>query len=175
MDFKPETPKIDDERLGQLGVLANKQVALEAEVEEAEKALKQVKKSLAIVTERDIPELMAEIGLMTITTEEGKAISVKEIMTASISKARKPEAIKWLVEHDLSSIVSADVVASFGKGDSDAIALAQNLINQGYSVLMDEKVNTSSVKAAIKELLANGEEVPFDLFGVNLVKKSIVK
>jgi hypothetical protein len=175
--IQPESPPtLSTEQLGRLGELANKQVDLEQAVVTAEEHVKKIKKDLAVVAERDIPELMTEIGLQSVKTEDGHEISIKDIMNASISKDRKPKVIKWLMANDLESLISVDVIASFSKGDTtEANDLLSMLVDEGYQANSDEKINTSSVKAAVKELIEQGAEIPFALLGINIVKKSIVK
>lgn len=173
--IEPEAPTIDASQLGRLGVLANKQVEIEKEIAAKENEIKLLKKKLRVISQSDIPELMAEIGLESVTTEDGHQIAVKDIMTASISKERRPKAIAWLCNNDLQSLVSSDVVVSFEKGDESYKELIGQLANDGFSVDFEEKVNTASVKAAVKELLEQGAEVPFDVLGINLVKISTVK
>lgn len=167
---------ISDEMLGRLGMLAAKQLDLEKQLAEAEEEVKNIKKALARVSEVDIPTLLEdEIGLSSVETVTGEKVTVKEVMTASIAKKNKMAAIKWLEQNNLGSLVQNDVVIPFKKGDEEASVLAAKLKEEGYGVVVEPKVNTGSVKSAVKDLMEENKSVPLELFGIQIVRKSVIK
>ena len=176
IDFE-EKVEISTEQLNEVSKLAQQQVKLEAELKKKEDELKKVKQNLYNIQEKALPDLMQSIGLEDFTLSNGSHISVKETLYASISKQNKPGAIKWLSENDLESLVSCVVSVPFDKGDGDGVQELLDVLTEcGYeNIISDEKVNTSSVKSAIKELLEDGEEVPLELFGAYYARKAVVK
>jgi len=152
-------------------------VADEKEVARIEEMLTEAKKRLRKVQDFDLPEAMLACNMETFTTSNGLKVSVKETLTASISKANKQAAAKWLLENELGALVKEDVIIGFDNGASEAVnALVKLLAENGVTnVSTHESMNTASVKAGIKELLAQGKDVPLELFGAHFYRKAVVK
>jgi len=178
MEFESfeEAALINDADLSNVADLAQLQLEKEREIEEIERNLKIAKAQYRRISEDDLPELMRSLGLATITLNNGASVSIKETMYASISKKNKPKAIEWLAEHDHESLIQNEVTLAFGRGEQERLRALRDLLDttsfDEYAV--SENVNTSSVKSAIKELLAKGEDVPLELFGVHFVTQSII-
>lgn len=173
-DTFTDEAKYTDKELQRVANLAQFQKQLEHEVATLEDKLDKVKKRLRTVRERDLPDLMAEIGLKQVVLHDGSKVDIDESMFASISRKNKPAAIEWLIQNDHASLVKTNVVMTYDKGQHEAAEqFASFLESNGFNEYkLDENVNTSSVKAAIKEMLAQGIDVPLELFGVHFVKQS---
>lgn len=174
---KSKIQEIPLSQLSQLSELVDKQKHLESQVERLEEMLKTARDHLRSVAEVDIPALLDEVGILSFTWRDGSSVSVKETMYASIPKKNKPAAAGWLIDHGLSSLVKSDVIILMDKGDNEKLhALLELLDGAGHLTYhVAENMNTSSVKAAIKELLAQGDDVPLDLFGVHVVRTTVIK
>lgn len=164
-------------RLGELSTLAKKQLRLQAELINLEEQVKAKKRELMLVSCEDIPTLMAEVGLSKVALTDGSVITVGENLYASIPQRNKAEVAQWLISHGLGSIVRSTVAVLFDKGEKqqtdECISL---LLAHGFEdVKVDDNMNTSSVKAAIKELMAQGVDVPLPLFGATIVKEAKIK
>ena len=145
-------------------------------VAKIEEELKQAKAVLRKVQEQDLPEAMLACNMETFVTSDGLKVSVKETLYASIAAKNKAEAGKWLINNELGALVKEDVIIGFDGGNHEAVQeLIDKLVLLGtYNVSTAESMNTASIKAAIKELLADGKEVPLELFGAYFSRKAVV-
>lgn len=166
INFDEEEVQVSNDQLKELTQLAKQQLAGEKEVASYEELLKKAKQDLYNIQEKALPDLMQAIGMESFALSNGAKITVKEVLYASIAKKNKPKAIRWLVAHDQGSLVKTDIILPFDKGDSEKVTEALDFLHDGgYLTTVDENVNTASVKAVIKELLAEGVDVPLELFG----------
>lgn len=163
-----------DSRLANL-VQQAQQLATIVEAEEA--SLKNHNAQLRKILEQQIPELMDELEYERIDTPE-YSLTVNDVLTASVPKHKRDEVCSWLIDNDLGSLVSYNVVVALKPGqEQEVIAVTDELTNAGYSkyTSLNKAVNTGSLKKAVRELLAEGEDVPLDLLGVFNVRKAIIK
>lgn len=142
---------------------------LETQVDEAKERLRKVQEGL-------LPEAMLAIGMTEFKLEDGTKITIKEDVYASIRKDFVIQAVNWLDGIGLGDIVKNDVVVKFGRGDktkaSDLVSYAQA---QGYNVSEKQTVHPQTLKATVREQLANGVEFPEEYFSINPVNKATVK
>lgn len=172
-----EQQTLTQDQLTNIAQLASAVVGSEKIVADIEAKLKIAKANLRQVQERDLPEAMLACNMEKFTTSDGLNVSVSETLYASVAKKNKAEAAKWLIDNELGALVKEDVVIGFDGGASEQVQalltmLAENSIN---NVTTSESMNTASIKAAIKELLANGVDVPLELFGAHFARKAVVK
>lgn len=115
--------------------------------------------------------------MRSITLTDGSSVEIDETMYAAIAKKNKAAAAQWLIDNGQGSLVKQDIIFSFGKGEDElANKLQQLATNYGFTEHeTKDNVNTSAVKAVIKELLAQGIDVPLELFGAHFVRRSIIK
>lgn len=147
------------------------------ELNDLEEELKK-KKAEALKTERvDLPALMAEFGLTEIKLEDGTIVSIKEDVDAKISEVNRPAAMGWLTANGFGGIIKTEVSVLFGAGShDDAARLVGDLAKSGYSgAQMAETVHPSTLKSFVREQLACGTAIPFDLFGIFPYNKAIIK
>lgn len=172
-----EVADVTDEDLVGVADLAHLQVAKEKEVTLLEAQLKRAKAELRKVAEIDLPDMMAQIRLSEIVLQDGQSITIKEDMYATVAKKNKKAAAQWMIDNGQKAIVQNSVSYGFDKGDLDKLQHLTTLLDSsGYDQYsISETMNTGSVKAVIKELLAQGVDVPLELFGAHFVKRAIVK
>jgi len=147
------------------------------ELEALEEQLAIAKKAMLKTEREDLPQLMAEVGLSELKLEDGTVISIKEEVDAKISEANRASAMGWLADHGFGGIIKTEVSVMFGAGShDDALHLVESLNGQGYSgAQMAETVHPSTLKAFVKEQLAAGTALPFDLLGIFPYSKAILK
>lgn len=163
------------EQLANISAAAKRQMALEDEIAEIEKNLKEKQKALNAVVLKDLPDAMQAAGVKGYTLLDGSKIEIKGDYTASITAALKPGACAWLREHEFGDLVSESVTLEFGKGkEADAKNFAEFLRKKGYQPVCETTVNTASVKALIREQVAEGKPIPLDVFGAFEWKKSVI-
>lgn len=173
--FEDEVTVSNDE-LQQVTTLALLQRSQEQHVTKLEGDLKDAKRKLRKTCEDLLPTLLDEIGLLSISLTDGSVIKIDETLYATIAKKNKAEAAEWLEENGQGSLVQTDVTLTFATGEQEKLHRLVDLLDStefsGYSSA--NSMNTGSVKAVIKELLAQGVDVPLSLFGAHFVKKTII-
>jgi len=147
------------------------------ELEELTAKAEAAKKALAKTEREDLPDLMAEVGLSELKLEDGTTISIKEEVDAKITEANRAAAMRWLSDKGFGGIIKTEVSVLFGSGShDDAERLVGDLAKSGYETAqMAETVHPSTLKAFVKEQLAVGTAVPFDLFGIYPYSRAIIK
>ena len=130
---------MSDDRLKKL---ATDMRALQGHKEAIEASLKEVNKALDQLRLKDIPELMAEMDIRTVTFDGVGRVQLAMDVYASI--LNKEEAYAWLAEN-------------------------------GYEGLIQQYVQPSTMKAAVKDALRAGQEFPEELFSITpFTRASIV-
>jgi hypothetical protein len=154
-------------------------VQLRGNVDTLEKQLAVAKADVRRVEQEDLPELMAELGLETFRLKSGELIEVKQEVNCAITEEKRAAAHAWLTEHGFGGLIKTEVVVTFGRGEhTEAEEFVHEVEEQGKAPILQERVHPSTLKSFIKEQMAAGKPVPFDLFGVfpyNKVQISLKK
>ena len=177
VNYDEETsPAVSDAALKEIAALAARQSQIEEQIAAVEVNLRGLNDQLRKVSEKDLPEAMATAGCKSYTLLNGQVVTIKEGLTASVSAARKPEVCAWLRANGFGDLVSEDVAVSFGRGEEGkAEAAAQLLLESGLFPVCKTDINTARLKALITEQLAAGKDMPLELLGAYVWKKSVVK
>lgn len=171
---QPETVATSD--LAQLSKLAELQAGAEAEVKRIEAELNRAKEVLRDYAERQVPELMDQVGMASFKTASGLTIEVAEILRASIPVAVAQRSYAWLRENGHAALIKRIVTLSFGKNeDEKADDLRSRLSAEGFEVEDKTSIHTQTLTAWVKEKLSKGEEIPLELFGVHRQRVSKIK
>ena len=161
------------ERIMKLANLLNKQAG---HVKELEDQLKEEKSKLLKLEREDLPALMQEAGMTSVTLDDGSTISLKEDLNTSITASTKNSALRWLVDNNYGGIIKTLVEVAFPKGAHDDAVRVQNELLQHYSgVSLKETVHPSTLKSFVKERLEAGDAIPLDAFNVFPFTKAVVK
>lgn len=147
--------------------LAELLLKLRENVTRLENDLETAKRDMRRVEQEDLPDLMQELGLATFKLTTGETIEVKPEIDCGISEERRVRAHDWLTTNGFGGLIKTEVVAKFGRDEREEAVRAANLINGE----MVERVHPSTLKSFIKEQMAAGHPVPFDLFGVHPYNK----
>tara|TARA_Y100000310_G_scaffold326631_1_gene391807 strand:+ start:9056 stop:9610 length:555 start_codon:yes stop_codon:yes gene_type:complete len=170
----PDAPS--DDSISKISNLVKEQVALEDQIASLSEDLKARGAKLRELSEQHIPAAMLEAGVKNFTTDDGLEVDVREKMSASVSKKNKPKVVAWLREHGHGSLVKNLVSATFGRDeDEDAVRALNILTDSGFEARQDVDVNTTTLKAFVKEQLEAGEEIPLELFGVYVYNSTTIK
>lgn len=160
----------------QMTFLAEQLIKADKKKDDAEKVLKEMKESARILREVTIPNVMQEANMKSFKLTDGKEITIRQEVYASIPKANIDEALDWLDKNGFGGLIKVEVKASYGKGDKeDAVSLYQELQEKGLSVVLKEDVHSSTLKAFLKEQIAEGNAIPLDLFGARPVLIAKIK
>jgi len=140
---------------------------LENEIEAAEANLKMKKERADKISAEVIPEIMEQMKLKTLKLQDGSAIEVKEVYSATIPVANREGAFKWLRDNGHGDLIKNEISASFGKGeDSIANEFIDKVKSLGYEPLQKLSVHPMTLKAFVREQITGGSELPMEKFGV---------
>lgn len=170
MDFEQDAQEKtapSNDQLNAISTLAKEQARRERVLKNAEEAAKEARRQYEEIALRKLPEALEEAGVQKFTTTDGYTVEVEEKLYASVPKKNKEVAAQWLVDNGHGSLVSADVVVPFDKGQQEAQERVLHLLNEAgiTRVKQDTSFHTGQLKSLIQELQAEGQEVPLDLFG----------
>lgn len=169
-------PVPQDSDLATIAQLAHEQLRLQAEVDDAEEALKYLKEQLRAVERGKLPEALAKFGLSSFRLTDGGEISVKDEVYAGIAETKRAEAFKWLEETGNDDIIKNELSLNFGKGqDAETEALVKVLNERGYSFERRRLVHPQTLKAFVRRRLEEGEPVPFETFSVHVDKVAKIR
>lgn len=168
--------KVSDDQVSGIAGLARRAKLLEKEIGEMEETLKERADQYRTLTEKTIPEAMAESGMKKFVMEDGSSIDIKPYYGASITKARQAEAYQWLRDHQSDDIIKNTISVRFGRGEDELSVRLLNLLGeQGYPAEQAQKVEPQTLKAWVKERVEKGLSVDTELFGVFIGQKAVIK
>lgn len=157
--------------------LANLMVTQTAKVTKMEDELKDAKRTLQRIEQEDLPELMREVGMASVTLEDGSVIEVKDEVECGISEERRAEAHRWLIDNGFGGLIKTEVVVAFGRGEQGAAenfsAEVVQLTGQHPTVV--ERVHPSTLKSFVKEQMEAGVAIPAETFALRPYSKAKLK
>lgn len=154
--------------LEDLARLAQEQLDAEANVAAAQAALTRAQDRLKDVQERRLPEAMENLGMKDFTTTTGLKIVVDETVRSSPPKNMREQAWAWCRANGAAGLVKRTIKLEFGKGE-DAIAnqiLKLKSLQKAGNITDDSGVHPSTLSAFVKTKLAEGVDIPVDVFGI---------
>lgn len=167
---------VSDNAIRQIANLAKMQLDLQQQVESIETTLEETNKELRRVQEDLLPTAMAEAGMKSFVLANGAKITIKDDIAASIPKDRTYEAYTWLRENGYGDIIKNTVSVDFGKEED---IVAQRLMSfcesNGMHPNNKQAVHAQTLKAFLKDLMANGIDVPLEMFGAYPYSKAVIK
>ena len=176
MEAASEFNNITTDGLKTVSSLAQDVSNWEGKGAELDEQLKTAKAKLLELTDRDLPDMMAEVGITNFTLADGSKLDVKQTYGARIPVVHRDAAFAWLKEKGHDDIIKNLVSVPFGRGEdslaTDFINLAQK---NGYAPDQKKEVHPQTLKAFVKEQLEKGQEVPMDLFGVFTGQRASIK
>ena len=147
---------------------------LEDEVKNDEERLKLKKQKIDKISGVVIPEIMESMKLKTLKLQDGSAIEVKEVYSATIPVANREGAYQWLRENDLGDHIKNEITVSFGRGEDDKASEYTSLAeSKGYQPSQKLKVEPMTLKALYRERVEAKQDLPsehFNLFKGNKTK-----
>lgn len=178
-----QTPATPD-KLSELTALVRELETAEVEVAEAEQQLALRKERLRGLVEHKIPELMLELKQPILHTSDGRKITVKDVVRATLPEANRPKGFEWLLKNGHGGLIKRTVEVAFPavKG-AEAEALLGKLGTEfGQNVRQVMKVEPSTLTSFVKKQLAlqagetyEGPKLPTDVFDVREFKHASVE
>jgi hypothetical protein len=164
------------DQLSQLSTLVRQMHDAELELAKAESELAIRKDALREVAEKQIPELMAQVGIKTFETSDGFVVSIKKTYTAAPTVAQRDEAYDWLEQHGHGGLVKRTVEVGFGvKQGAEAAALMDKLRKDFEDVRGERKVESATLRAWVRQRIESGDAFPRELFNARVFDRADVK
>lgn len=182
IDYSQDSPSVNNlstKTVEEVGALAQRQVALEKEVLALEAQLEEKEKALNHVQGVQLPELLQTMGIASVKLSDGSQLEIKDLYAAHISKEHKISAHNWLSANGFDSLIKRSFIIPIDPDPQKANDLAGYLALQGIEFAVEGKVHSAALKSFVKGQLESTEEnavkPPFDLFGIFIAKKAVIK
>ena len=161
------TPSIGDNSLKEMSDLCAEQAAIEDEIKQLEEQLKAKAKAARKLSQEIIPAKMQELGLESLTLKDGSAVKVRQLVQASIPVKYRETAFRWLRDRGHGDLIKNQISAEFGKGeDQSAGEFIDNIKSLGYEPKQKIWVEPMTLKAFVREQIAEGVDIPMETFGI---------
>lgn len=168
--------QVQDDQIVGVASLAKRAKALEKEIEDLEAVVSERKGQQRKLLEETLPAVLSEMGMKSFKMEDGSSIEIKPFYGATIKEERRNEAFTWLREHGYDDIIKNIVSVQFGRGEDELCARLLGLLGgEGFPARQAEKIEPSTLKAWVKEMVDRGNAFPTDLFGAYMGQKAIIK
>lgn len=168
--YEDEKPAIGHNLQSLLTELADKHQAAVALVEELTAKLEVAKEELKRLSEKEIPDILADMR-GSFTLPDGRKISVDERIHAGLSKEREFAGHLWLEKNGYGNLMKREFVISFDKEDEEwAKEFEKELKNRAKPLNSKTKrtVHSQTLQAWVREKMKEGVDIPKDIFGVHV-------
>lgn len=170
LDFTEEDSPDIAGTLEKVAKLAEKQEQAEDRVRYLEAELSKAEAFLADISEKQIPELMASLGLDEVKTKDGLKVKIKSTLRASIPQEdldKQKAAFEWLEAHGHDHLIKREIKVMFGKADTKwANKFEADLRKRKRPLVWDRKmtVHPKTLSAFISNELEKGTDIPMETF-----------
>lgn len=154
----PGTEPDPNDKLGQIMALARKMEDLHLQQQEKIRELEVLSEEGKTIQEVLLPDLMSAVGLTELTLTSGRQIVIKPEVHTSITKANWEAAKQWLVANKMDAVIKAHCLVDAEKKES------LQIMNIPFE--LKESIHPSTLKALVKEQLADNPRFPKELFSV---------
>jgi hypothetical protein len=167
MMLEDSTDLLDNVEVTTIADQCKKLKDLEDDINRAEEHVGNLKAMARDISERVIPELLAEQGLSSLKLADGSSVTVKREYRCTLPKDdfKREDAYKWLRENGLGDIIKNNVSVTFGKGEDNK---AQQLLNlaasNGFEPNQKSDVAWNTLTALFQERVESGLDMPSDVF-----------
>lgn len=173
--------------------LGERVVELDTEIEQLERSLAELNTERNRIQYGELPTLMKEAKMTKFTLLSGVEFRVEPEIKANLpapgtiaktkdeSEAelllnRLRSGLTWLRTHKAASLIKNVITVEIGKsGDAAATAIMNFVAKQGLTATRTETVHPSTLVSFVKEQLAKGTAIPFDIFAISDASKAVVK
>ena len=167
MMLEDSTDLLDNVEVTTIADQCQKLKALEDEIIKAEEHVDSLKAKARDISERVIPELLAEQGLSSLKLADGSSVTVKREYRCTLPKddTRREDAYKWLRENGLGDIIKNNVSVTFGRGEDDkAQQLLDLAASNGFEPNQKSDVAWNTLTALFQERVESGLDMPSEVF-----------
>ena len=167
MMLEDSTDLLDNVEVTTIADQCKKLKDLEDDITRAEEHVTNLKIMARDISERVIPELLAEQGLSSLKLADGSSVTVKREYRCTLPKddTRREDAYKWLRENGLGDIIKNNVSVTFGRGEDDkAQQLLDLAASKGFNPHQKSDVAWNTLTALFQERVESGLDMPSDVF-----------
>jgi hypothetical protein len=176
--FDIEEPSANSDTFKRMVSMAEEVVDTEQLVAELEDNLETVKKTLNRLKTKDLPDLMAEVGVTEIAVKGGIKVEIKDFVAGSLPKASgaRKAAIDWIAENDGEDLIRTVMRVEFEKSEHNiAMDIAGQIREKGYEPVVESGVHPQTLLSFVREKLEDGDEVPLEKLGLYAGRTAKVK
>lgn len=149
--------------------LREKKAKLEAE-------LLEVSRDIVRVERAELPELMLDNGMSSLTLEDGTKVAAFEDFSFSVTEANRDKVNEWLEKGGHGDLIKGEVTVTLPRGDDKFRAsLLKTLDKKEVEYKTKRAVHNSTMKAFLKSAREDGERLPNKLLKVSEFKNSRIK
>lgn len=169
-----------DTDLTGIGELANKMQKVQILIAKLEGLLKLANQELRDIQWTQLPDAMAAANISTFKTNDGSEISIKDYLHCDIGKMNpweKGSMFKWLIDHGEDEILKTNLNYSLGRGDLEKALAIKEAVEREFKVTapVGHDVHWQTLDKWAKERVQKGEEVPDDIFKLNIGRQAKIK
>jgi len=166
---------LDDNEVKSIKRLSSEMMRLEDLVSKVEKTMKQANENLRNIRENLLPGAMIEAELKSIELEDGSKLTRSMKYIGSIKKDNEDAALEWFKTSGRVGVVTPTMTIPIAKGHLDeAEDTAKKLQDQGIPVILKPNVHWQTLRAVVRELYENGEEIP-DCISTHVIDEAKIK
>lgn len=120
------------------------------------------------IVEKDIPDLLAEIGVAEVTLQNGKKVQLQTYY----SFKKKEDAVEWLYKNGFGDVVKNDIFVGTGTIPENVLdALEQT----GIEYVVKQDIHPMTLKSVLGKYIEEGGSIPQNAFEVNVFSKAKIK
>ena len=150
--------KLDDNELKTLSENITRFLRIGGMIGNTEERLRKLKEQYRRLSEEDLPQKMAELGMQDLRLKDGSRITIDMFYATRINNNNRGAAHAWLRQQGHGDIIKNQVSVTFGKGeDATALETMTLLEQEGLFPAQKESVHPSTLKAFVKERIESGD------------------
>jgi uncharacterized protein YfeS len=167
--------KVSEGETSKLSNLIRQSIDLTKQVNDAEQHLKDLQHRKRTVDEEDIPSLMEQLGVESLTVD-GNKVTIDKFVSARIPDDRKDEAFNFIRSIGEGDIIKNEIVVGFSMGqDNVAGAVVDDLRKQGLAPAQKTHIHPMTLRTWAKNRIDNSKTIDFDLFGIYVGNRAKIK
>lgn len=132
-----------------------------ARIEQYEQSLATARDELRHIEEDEMPALLDELGVSSVTLKSGAMIVCDTSLHASIPASSRPDAYAWLRSNGNEGIIKNEFTIRFNKGEDNLVGHVKAVVEDlGLAYDQKESVHASTLKSFVKEQMKIGVTFP---------------
>ena len=159
---------VPENNLGKIGAVATDIAETEEEIAKLKAQLKKKEEYVTKLSEQVLPTLFSEVGL--------SELKLSEYFRASIKVENRELAYTWLKNNGFGDLIKNQITCSFGRNEEEkASSLVSDLNEKGLEPTQREWVESSTLRAFVREQYEKGVDLPMELLGAYVGQKTTIK